>query len=543
MFKQELTLDLAQETHKLRKSNAKQSTQNNLETVEERETSNKDISFQAQPPGYKFIDSQRNVGYNIKYAIAELVDNSSDAEATAVHVCIKGKNIKEIVVMDNGFGMDYHTLQNSYKLGAERDRRPSERGKFGQGGTLGSLSFAAEKQTFTVDSEGEDFIGRGYSLEELKKQDGWGSSALGALPSEYYDKFTELYGEDSTGTIIIHKNLTLKNHNCISVRSQLNKFFGEMYFDFILNNKLQIFVDGKEVEASDPLKWDDPRVLQLLDEELEYKGKKFRLRVSDILPIYWAEGKKSCGFGGRSSVQSQGGYIVRSNRVIETALTNGAVIDGFWTRYPNNQGLRWQVNMDGEMDNEFGISAQKNSVDFEKDLLDIIRRKVVPFAVMSRKRYDSRKNKDSESDRKDTITRAEKALNSDYVRPKRSRKRTSVSKKKSLNASPASSKVKKTAAVPTRLPYVIIEKDMGRSNTACELKGDRVFINTEHPYIVKYYLGGSLETQNAVLVSELARLVTRAQIGEYNNEEINYAFDEFERTMDQKIIALVRQYS
>ena len=544
-------------THKLRKNKKMRYSQTSAKYVEvtteedangEKTKTLKYKSFNPQPPGFKFIDTLSSVNYKLKAAIAEHVDNAIDAEATEVHVRLRGKGIEEIIVMDNGFGMDTDTLLNSYQLGADRVRRPSERGKFGLGGTAGSLSFADEKQTFTVDPSAEDFIGRGYSKKQMQAEDAWGTYVLDVFPSEYRNMFTEAYGEESTGTMIIHKDLRLKTNNHASIRATLKKYFGEIYFDFILNGKLKIFVDGVEVEASDPLKWDDPRVIQLVDEILEYNHKKFRLRVVDIIPIYWEEGAKACAFGGRSSVQSQGGYILRSHRVIKSALTNGDDgMDGFWTRYPNNQGLRWQVNMDGEMDNEFGISVQKNSVDLEVDLLNDIRQKVVAHAASARRRYDSRKNKDTESDRKNVISRAEKALNSDFVRPKRKRKRMNTAEKLHKNTSATASgktlKAAKASTVPTRFSYSIVERDMGRQNVAFELQDDKIFINTEHPYVKKYYLNGSMETQNAVLIREIGRLAACEEIGEYLNEDIQIAFDNYHSTVNQKVNALVRQYS
>ena len=84
---------------------------------------------------------------------------------------------------------------------------------------------------------------------------------------------------------------------------------------------------------------------------------------------------------------------------------------------------------------------------------------------------------------------------------------------------------------------------MGRQNVAFELQDDKIFINTEHPYVKKYYLNGSMETQNAVLIREIGRLAACEEIGEYLNEDIQIAFDNYHGTVNQKVNALVRQYS
>jgi len=105
--------------------------------------------FRPQPPKYKWIESQRNMGYNIKTATSEHIDNASDARCNRVNIIFRGElrsRVKEIIIMDDGFGMDFETLLNSFEFGAVRERQTYECGKFGQGGSLGSLSYAARKK-------------------------------------------------------------------------------------------------------------------------------------------------------------------------------------------------------------------------------------------------------------------------------------------------------------------------------------------------------------------------------------------------------------
>src|ERR1035437_8214271 len=67
---------------------------------------------------------------NLNKAIAELVVNGYDADATQVAVDI---TTKAIVVKDNGSGMDENDIRNSYMmLGADQKRKVKRTPRFGR---------------------------------------------------------------------------------------------------------------------------------------------------------------------------------------------------------------------------------------------------------------------------------------------------------------------------------------------------------------------------------------------------------------------------
>src|SRR5688572_18835198 len=80
----------------------------------------------------KFVQATRDSGYRgTVSAIAELVDNSIQAEATDIRInvtsCVDGGDWPiEISVLDNGTGMDRSTLRQSLRFGGStrfNDRR------------------------------------------------------------------------------------------------------------------------------------------------------------------------------------------------------------------------------------------------------------------------------------------------------------------------------------------------------------------------------------------------------------------------------------
>ena len=96
-----------------------------------------------------FIEATRDSGYkSLGSALAELIDNAFEAEATSVHVligrCDKPENSEPILcVSDNGHGMDIMTCRNALRFGwSSRFNQRDSHGRYGMGLPNASLSHA-----------------------------------------------------------------------------------------------------------------------------------------------------------------------------------------------------------------------------------------------------------------------------------------------------------------------------------------------------------------------------------------------------------------
>ena len=80
--------------------------------------------------------------HNLTSALADIVDNSIDAEASQVRIRFvqRGTAILGIQIIDNGRGLTAEGHQTSDDLGARRDYRSEELGHFGLGLKAASLS-------------------------------------------------------------------------------------------------------------------------------------------------------------------------------------------------------------------------------------------------------------------------------------------------------------------------------------------------------------------------------------------------------------------
>ena len=81
------------------------------------------FSFKSQPNAGKLINSLRHLGYTNYSAIADLVDNSWDAESTQVKILVRQRDKDpEIIIADDGSGMDESILGQAIRLGSLVDK-------------------------------------------------------------------------------------------------------------------------------------------------------------------------------------------------------------------------------------------------------------------------------------------------------------------------------------------------------------------------------------------------------------------------------------
>ena len=132
---------------------------------------------------YNALVSQRASGYrNTTYALAELADNSFDADAECVRIIFlesrqEGRrHILEILICDDGKGMSKSVLQEALQFGnttnTDLDQVVAKRkkGKFGYGLPNASLSQCPAVHVFTWQEKKKDQVYSTYmDLEELSK--------------------------------------------------------------------------------------------------------------------------------------------------------------------------------------------------------------------------------------------------------------------------------------------------------------------------------------------------------------------------------------
>src|SRR3954451_69891 len=157
------------------------------------------------PSAARLMTSLRDIGYDAASAVADLVDNSIDADATVVEisVCRKGEH-SFISVADNGRGMTERVLDEAMRYGSRRSYDARDLGKFGLGLKTASLSQCRRLTVATRTTARGRVEVRRWDLDEGARHHTWRLARL--TPRECArDLLDPLAG--TSGTVVMWERL------------------------------------------------------------------------------------------------------------------------------------------------------------------------------------------------------------------------------------------------------------------------------------------------------------------------------------------------
>jgi len=307
------------------------------------------------PNPRRTIEALREMGYDSYASILDLVDNSIDAQATEVRITIsESKNDIVITILDNGIGMDEHTLSEALRLGSDTERESGDLGKFGMGLVTASIGLSKHLAVFTKEEGGPAIYG-GFDLDWIAEQN-------------RFVKWVGPYKGDDVGlgvkgTVVrLSKTDRISNRDPSTFANTLRKRVGQTFRKF-LKAGIHIIVNGKTADPIDPLMLNDPRTKLMLETEIPVDGGAATLRVVD-LPDLGPAGNKAAGI----IPQNSGFYILRNNREIIEAITFE-----FYKKHPDFSHFRAEISFDGTLDATFHTDVKKMSINPPQSFMDRLR--------------------------------------------------------------------------------------------------------------------------------------------------------------------------
>lgn len=228
---------------------------------------NKKISNQAELDQRLFIspstviESMRDNGYkNTAYAIAELIDNSIQAQAKQVYFVVyekpnpngRGTSIHEIAIIDNGIGMSPQVLNSALEFGASYNKLdPRGLGKFGMGLPNSSISQCKRTDVYSWQN-GELPYTTYLDIDQitLNKQEFIAKPVQQALPHHIALVFEGT--PPASGTAVIWQNLDrLHWKTANSLLRNTQDLIGRMYRRMIDQDDVKVtFKNYQHAEAS-----------------------------------------------------------------------------------------------------------------------------------------------------------------------------------------------------------------------------------------------------------------------------------------------------
>lgn len=361
------------------------------------------------------LKAQLNSGYrNADYALAEIVDNSIEAQAKNIDIFIIQKRSKEVrqvwrtdkvAVLDDGHGMSEKVLSSALTFGYGTHVKEASQvysdargkmGKFGYGLPNSSVSQARKVSVWSWQSPiGEGALPLYSSLDVDEILSGETDAPSQPVPKKIYPillSAAKQVGAElgSSGTLVCWENTDrLQWKKAKSLFEHLQQTLGRIYRKYISEDKVNIFIsifseeDGNlnpilerhKLLPFDPLFLDPtgfrPKVLESYDGELaeefqhvnlrdelevEYKGKKAKIafKFSTITAGARAFAPGYSDFG-QLCEQNSGFSICRAGRELELSKK--------WFSQVNtlNRWVRAEIDFPPALDDIFGVTNNKQS--------------------------------------------------------------------------------------------------------------------------------------------------------------------------------------
>jgi anti-sigma regulatory factor (Ser/Thr protein kinase) len=157
------------------------------------------------PSARRLMESLRDIGYDTPAAIADLVDNSIDADARNVEVTVAAEGSGSwIRVADDGKGMSAGRLDEAMRYGSSRSYDDEDLGAFGLGLKTASLSQCRQLTVATRASARARVEIRRWDLDRVARRDAWELQRL--TPSRCAGHLTEPLRAGS-GTVVLWEGL------------------------------------------------------------------------------------------------------------------------------------------------------------------------------------------------------------------------------------------------------------------------------------------------------------------------------------------------
>jgi Histidine kinase-, DNA gyrase B-, and HSP90-like ATPase len=319
-----------------------------------------------------FIEATRDTGYkSTGSAIAELVDNAFEANASRVDIEIEDNSSEEktanftIRVTDNGRGMVPSVLALALQFGGStRFRSRTGTGRYGMGLPNGGLSQARRVDVFSWTNPSQ--VWSTYlDVDEIA------SGQLRAVPKPHPTTPSTRPRTRSGTTVALTKCDRLDFDTLPRLESTLSAELGRVFRKFLTGGS-QIRVNGNVVAALDPLFLGtgmNPNGATLYGPPLEYN-----IRVPNALNWHSSTSKVTVRFSelpiedwhGLSNAQKNALGIAKKAGV--SILRAGREIDYGWyfmgTKRRENYDDWWrcEVAFDPELDELFGVIHSKQKI-------------------------------------------------------------------------------------------------------------------------------------------------------------------------------------
>jgi len=360
--------------------------------------------------------AMRNSDFDELSAYGEVIDNSIQAEASFVKIKLEndGRNILSLAFVDDGIGMDTHTLGHCLSMGwSSRFNDRSGIGRFGVGMKLGAIHQCKRISVWSKQIDGE-WLYTYLDIDEVASYEMKRIPvAIEQKPPEHLLKMSN----SKNGTIVLWEKYDKLEKKLGTLLNQLPMWLGRTFRYFIWNRDhkdelirskpLKIILNDELIYAYDPLHYRKELTRFPNDEEstiyepmaIQWPVDKQDMKVDIIIPEYSEiiirfsltpeEWRPTEGTGGLNTNKhrgingdSEGISILRNNREVYWGTIP------HWNRVNRGKGWsaflakdRWwgcEIIFDAVLDRSFAVKNIKRGAIPLPELLSTIKATLLP---------------------------------------------------------------------------------------------------------------------------------------------------------------------
>lgn len=311
--------------------------------------------------------SMRDLGYSLETAVADLIDNSISADATAVDIfCEASADEPVLVILDDGRGMGETELRVAMRHGAANPsevRSPGDLGRFGLG--LKTASFSQCRSLTVVSAKDGILSGAEWNLDIIDAADDW---ILRVLEDEDIQALPYVKRLGRHGTAVIWRNLDRlleeeSGNRCDELINEklsvLEKHLSLVFHRFLDGEihgrrRIAITVNGHPVAPFDPFCRKNTYTRSLPEETVRIGSAVVRLQPY-ILPHHSNLTVREYGDFYKSHsdfISNQGAYIYRNGRLLAWGDWFRLISKGEATKlariqidFPNSLDAAWTIDI------------------------------------------------------------------------------------------------------------------------------------------------------------------------------------------------------
>lgn len=355
------------------------------------------------PSAKRLIRSLRDIGYEFVDAVADIVDNSVEAQATVISINIRFEGEDSyMTIADNGIGMTSKDIQEALRFGSNRAYEESDDlGRYGLGLKTASLS-QCERLTVSARRGEERARINSYcwDLDHIERTNRW--EVLKIESEELKDEVWR-HLHETTGTVVtwerLGRLLGYKYPSGESARKQteqmaekLKVHLGMVFHRFlsgeIHGKRIAIYINDERVLPWDPYSRGE-RHTQKLDQILvpvDFNGNIYNVRVQPyILPphaLYSSTKAHLHASGPGKWNKQQGLYIYRSHRIIQSGGWSGLRTSDEHTKL-----VRIAVFFPSQLDDLFQVNVAKKHLTLPRELRSALLKEIQPIVQKGQEAY------------------------------------------------------------------------------------------------------------------------------------------------------------